>query len=209
VLGERVRRIGPKVLPALLLVLALFLFLQVRQQQEEGKSGGKTSSMQTTDHWVGPKGDLAGTGPGKLGKLSQRPEQPERGKSEGQIPLAEPVQGRPGFVHHPVSGKIVDVRGIPAGLMVRQGSGEMFLIPKMGYVITSEAYRKAVWNLSEIEPGVTLSEGSEAGLTWSLGNGDGVMVVSCHPMHWETQWDDGTPYIPDGEAKEKPASSLE
>jgi hypothetical protein len=209
VLGEIVRRIGSKALPALLLVFALLLLLQVRQKQSEEKSGGVSSSMTVPDHRSGLNSDLADTAPGKPGKVNQRPEQPERGKSKGPILSAEPVPGQPGFVYHPVSRQIVDVRGIPAGLMVRQGFGEMFLIPKMGYVITSEAYRKAVWNLSEIEPGVTLSEGGEAGVTWSLGNGDGVSVVSCHPLHWETKWDDGTPYVPDGEGKEEPESSLE
>ena len=208
-LGEIVRRIGSKALPALLLVFAVLLLLQARQKQAEESLGGKSSSMKTPDPGGGPKGDLADMAPGKPSKVSQRPEQPARSKSKGPIPSAEPVPGQPGFVYHPVSRQIVDVRGIPAGLMVRQGFGEMFLIPKMGYVITSEAYRKAVWNLSEIEPGVTLSEGGEAGVTWSLGNGDGVSVVSCRPMHWETKWDDGTPFVPDGEIKEEPESFLE
>lgn len=193
-------------LPLLFVMLALLLFLQVGQKHAEEKSGGKSSLMKTMDHWSGPNGDFS-TGAAKPTKVGQRPEHHEK---EAKIPVAEPVPHQPGFVYHPVSGKIVDVRGIPAGLMVQQGMGEMFLIPKMGYVITSEAYRKAVWrNLGNAEPEATLSEGSEAGLILSLGNGDGVSIVSCHPMHWETQWDDGTPYVPDVEVKEEPESSLE
>ena len=206
-----VRRIGSKALPALVLVLALLLLLQVRQKQAEEKTGGESSSMKTPDRWRGPKGDLADTTPGKPGKVSQRPEQPERGKSDGQIPLAEPVPGQPGFVYHPVSRQIVDVRGFPAGLAVRQGVGEMFLIPKMGYVITSEAYRKAVWgNILSEGSGVALSGEGEVGMTvLSTGNEAGVTVVSCRPMHWETKWDDGTPVVPDGETTDEPESSLE
>jgi hypothetical protein len=211
VLGEIMRRIGSKALPALLLVLALLLLLQVRQKQSEEKSGGVSSSMTVPDHRSGLNSDLPDTAPGKPGKVNQRPEQPERGKSKGPILSAEPVPGQPGFVYHPVSRQIVDVRGIPAGLMVRQGFGEMFLIPKMGYVITSEAYRKAVWgNFGTAASEVTLSSEGEADVSvWSIGNGNGVSVVSCRPMHWETKWDDGTPFVPDGEIKEEPESFLE
>jgi hypothetical protein len=204
--GDIVKRIGSKALPALLLMLALLMILHVSRNQVEGVAGGMSSAGET-DHPSGITGDMVDDRLGKPTKVSQRPGHQEK---EAKTPLAEPVAGQPGFVYHPVSRQIVDVRGIPAGFMVQQGMSEMFLIPKMGYVITSEAYRKAVWNnLGKAEPGVTLSVGSEAGLTWSLGNGDGVSVVSCHPMHWETQWDDGTRYIPDGEAKEEPESSLE
>ncbi|MCW1924861.1 hypothetical protein OKA05_20025 [Luteolibacter arcticus] len=107
-----------------------------------------------------------------------------------------------------MSKKIVDVRGIPAGLMVQE-SGAMFVIPKMGYVITAEAYNKAVWNNFGAGLGATLSGEGERGTTFSFESATGPSVVSCRPAHWETRWDDGTPYVPQGEAKEVPESSLE
>jgi len=163
-----VRRIGSNALPALLLVLALLLLLQVRQKQVEKKSGGKSSSSKTTDHWGGPDGDLGGIGPAKPSKVRQRPEQPEKPKSL----VAKPVKGRPGYVYHPVDGRILDVRGVWAGTMVRN-SGVTFLVPKMGYIVTPEAAMKSLTPL----------EG-------------GTEVVMCRPFYPEARWDDGTPVIP-------------
>ncbi len=35
------------------------------------------------------------------------------------VPVAEPAEGKPGYIVSPYSGKIVDVRGIPAGTLVQ------------------------------------------------------------------------------------------
>lgn len=50
---------------------------------------------------------------------------PEPGKDPGgpvliekKPPVAEPVPGQPGFVMSPYNGKIIDVKGIPAGSLV-------------------------------------------------------------------------------------------
>lgn len=158
---------------AFLPVLALLLYL--RQYQAEDH---RSLSTERTGHEDGMDGDVADTAPRKPSKVSQRPEHRE---PETTIPLARPVRDQPGFVYHPVSGEIVDVRGIPAGHMV-QRSGTMFLIPKMGYIITAEDYKKAVWNF-----------------------GGETTVVSCKAVHWETQWDDGTPYLPEKTGEDFPA----
>ncbi|HEY1122836.1 MAG TPA: hypothetical protein VGE67_14595 [Haloferula sp.] len=187
-------------MPALLQVLALLLFLQVRGYRSQVDGRG-SSSIGAADHSDAMKVGPVESGPGKPSKVSERPEH-----AETKIPLAEPVADQPGFVIHPVNGKIVDVSGIPAGLMVQE-SGAMFVIPKMGYVITSEAYNKAVWN-HVAGLGAVISGEGEAGATWSIGGGTGPSVVSCKPIQWETQWDDGTPYVPEKE-REEPEQSLE
>lgn len=46
-------------------------------------------------------------------KSSERP-----AKKEKTIWVAEPVDGKPGYVKSPFSGKIIDVKGIPAGTLV-------------------------------------------------------------------------------------------
>ncbi|MCW1884679.1 hypothetical protein OKA04_08055 [Luteolibacter flavescens] len=196
---ERVKRRTATVLPVLLLVLALLLVLNTRQADTDQTAG-------EMDHLNGTIGELANSRPGKPSKGSRRSQSQ---KAEAKVPIAEPVQGQPGFVYHPVSGKIVDVRGIPAGLMVRQGRGKVFLIPKMGYIITSDAYRKAVENISFLGSlEISSGEGEEA-LMLLPGNDEGVSVVSCRPAHWETQWDDGTPHVPAGDVRGEPESSLE
>lgn len=42
----------------------------------------------------------------------------DRGTTERSIPTAEPVPDQPGFVKSPYNGKIVDVTGVPAGIVV-------------------------------------------------------------------------------------------
>lgn len=49
----------------------------------------------------------------KPGKTTERPVLVEK-----KPPVAEPVADQPGFVKSPYSGKIIDVRGIPAGRLV-------------------------------------------------------------------------------------------
>jgi hypothetical protein len=62
---------------------------------------------------VGPSGE--GENPAKMpsGKTSERPVLVKK-----KPPVAEPVADKPGFVKSPFSGKIIDVRGIPAGTLV-------------------------------------------------------------------------------------------
>ena len=182
---------------ALLLVLALLLFLQVRRHHSQ-VDGRNSSSSVTADRSHAMKGGSVESEPRKPSKVSDRP---EHLVADDKIPLAEPVRGQPGFVYHPVTGKIVDVRGVPAGLAVTQGGSGMFVIPKMGYVITTEAFNKAVWGN---ERGLA----GEGAILGSFGD-EKVRIVSCFPAGWETRWDDGTPYVPDGEANGEPDSSLE
>ncbi len=56
------------------------------------------------------KGEAGGTKPGKT---AERPVLVKK-----KPPVAEPVADKPGFVVSPFSGKIIDVRGIPAGTLV-------------------------------------------------------------------------------------------
>jgi hypothetical protein len=53
------------------------------------------------------------TGEAKSGKTVERPVLVKK-----KPPVAEPVADQPGFVKSPFSGKIIDVRGIPAGTLV-------------------------------------------------------------------------------------------
>ncbi len=52
-------------------------------------------------------------GEAKSGKTAERPVLVKK-----KPPVAEPVADQPGFVKSPFSGKIIDVRGIPAGTLV-------------------------------------------------------------------------------------------
>jgi hypothetical protein len=62
---------------------------------------------------VGPSGEGEDAGKMPSGKTSERPLLVKR-----KPPVAEPVADKPGFVKSPFSGKIIDVRGIPAGTLV-------------------------------------------------------------------------------------------
>jgi|GEM_PF-2714833 len=65
------------------------------------------------------------------GKIRQRPAETER-----KPPLAEPAAEMPGFVVSPFNGKLVDVRGIPAGTLVADptypaSEKKYFRVPEM------------------------------------------------------------------------------
>ena len=149
---------------AVILVLALLLCQRKEEVAEEkARAASSKSSLNLREE---AESSTAG---GKPTKVRQRPEQPKVVKT----PVAKPVKGRPGFVYDPSDGRILDVRGVPAGAMVTSGFGPIFIIPKMGYIITPEAAMKA------ISPGV-----------------GGVMIASCMPVYPEARWDDGTPLMP-------------
>ena len=189
------RRIGFATFLAVLLVLALLFHGLSNDAEKDGRSPTGAIAQRN----AAKEGTETAKGESKPTKASERPSVPVK-----KLPLAEPVPDRPGFVIHPVNGGIVDVRGIPAGLVVQE-SGVMFQIPKMGYVITADAFNKAVWNPSA----VTTSLGDDGKPVLSIGGGDVPAVVSCHPAHWETRWDDGSPYVPDEEANGKPRDFAE
>jgi hypothetical protein len=148
---------------AVILVLALLLCQRKEEVAAEKAltASSKSSSIQREE-------DGSPFAGGKPTKVRQRPEQPKVAKT----PVAKPVKGRPGFVYHPEDGRILDVRGVSAGTMVRN-SGVFFLVPKMGYIITPEAAMKTL---------LPLEGGTE--------------VVSCRPMYPEARWDDGAPVMP-------------
>ena len=55
---------------------------------------------------------------------------------EKKPPVAEPAPGKPGFVLSPFDGKVIDVRGIPAGTLVADPSyssdeKKYFRVPEM------------------------------------------------------------------------------
>jgi hypothetical protein len=60
----------------------------------------------------------AGEGEEKLPPGKPTKSGPPAGSSKKSPPVAEPVADQPGYVKSPFSGKIIDVRGIPAGRMV-------------------------------------------------------------------------------------------
>lgn len=62
---------------------------------------------------IGTEEEKTGAGEAKPGKTTERPVLVEK-----KPPVAEPVAEQPGFVKSPYSGKIIDVRGIPAGRLV-------------------------------------------------------------------------------------------
>jgi hypothetical protein len=151
---------------AVILVLALLLCQRKEEvAAEKARAASSKSSPHLRDEAGSPSAD------GKPTKVRQRPEQPEKPK----LLVAKPVKGRPGFVYHPVDARVLDVRGVWAGTMVRN-SGVIFQVPKMGYLITPEEAMKA---FSPRESGAE--------------------VVSCTPYYPEPRWDDGTPVAP-GEA---------
>lgn len=146
-----------------ILVLALLL---CQRKEEVAAEKARVASSKSSPIL---RDEAGSTSPGgKPTKVRQRPEQP---KKEEQL-VVKPVQGRPGFVYHPVDGRILDVRGVPAGTMVKN-AGVIFQVPKMGYIITPEAAMKA---LSPLEGGTE--------------------VVSCRPFYPEARWDDGAPLMP-------------
>lgn len=72
-------------------------------------------------------------------KASERPA--DAGK---RIPVAEPLPDKPGFVKSPFSGKIIDVRGLPAGATVADpmypaAEKKHFRVPKMSPENEAEA----------------------------------------------------------------------
>ena len=156
-----------------ILVLVLLLCQRKEEVSAEKAQGASSKSSPIQREEAGsPSAD------GKPTKVRQRPEQPKEPKTL----VAKPVRGRPGFVYHPEDGRILDIRGIPAGTMVRN-SGLFFQVPKMGYIITPEAAMKA---FSPLEGGTE--------------------VVSCRPMYPDARWDDGAPVLP-GDAPGNPEGS--
>ena len=51
----------------------------------------------------------------------------------GEIPVAKPVPGKPGFCFSPFNGNIIDVQGIPPGTLVQDpsvlGERQIFRVP--------------------------------------------------------------------------------
>lgn len=151
---------------AVILVLALLLCQRKEEVTAEKTRAASSQSPSNLQEEAGPSAS------GKPTKVRQRPEQPKEPK-----PLvAKPVKGRPGFVYHPADGRVLDVRGVWAGTMVRN-SGVFFQVPKMGYIITPEASMKT---FSPLEGGTE--------------------VAGCSPMYMEPRWDDGAPVAPGEEA---------
>ena len=62
---------------------------------------------------VGTEEETSEAGEAKPGKTTERPVLVEK-----KPPVAEPVADQPGYVKSPYSGKVIDVRGIPAGRLV-------------------------------------------------------------------------------------------
>ena len=75
-----------------------------------------------------------------LGTLQMSPDFPvdhqwEEGPAvvPGEIPVARPVPGKPGFCFSPFNGEIIDVQGIPPGTLVQDptvlGERQIFRVP--------------------------------------------------------------------------------
>jgi hypothetical protein len=84
------------------------------ERKEEPRSSDPTAAVGTQGIAAGGDGPPEGdAGEAKPGKTAERPTLVKK-----KPPVAEPVADKPGYVKSPFSGKIIDVRGIPAGTLV-------------------------------------------------------------------------------------------
>lgn len=83
-----------------------------RKEEEASPAPSKSPGKQGVAA-VGTGEEEGKSGDAMPGKTSERPVLVEK-----KPPVAEPVADQPGYVKSPYSGKVIDVRGIPAGRLV-------------------------------------------------------------------------------------------
>ncbi len=124
----------------------LLILASISCKREESAAPDKTSSAVAKAS--GSAGHASAGSPEEKAeslptKTNERPSTPEK-----KIWVAEPVADRPGYVKSPFSGKIIDVKGIPAGRLVADPTfpaSEMkhFRVPEMPEDSEEELKRNA------------------------------------------------------------------
>jgi hypothetical protein len=83
------------------------------ETSRDGKNGSPVAQEESTVEARDEKTELP---PNERTRPSQPPV--ERDYPKPEIPVAQAVEGKPGFVMSPFNGKIIDVRDIPPGTLV-------------------------------------------------------------------------------------------
>lgn len=85
-------------------------------QKDDGETPGGTPAASAREGKAVNSPVSGSSDPASEGLATKSSERPA--KKEKTIWVAEPVDGKPGYVKSPFSGKIIDVKGIPAGALV-------------------------------------------------------------------------------------------
>jgi hypothetical protein len=91
----------------------MVLLASCERKEEPQASDATPPAGKETPAGTGEAAEEEDAGKVKPGKTSERPVEVKK-----KPPVAEPVADKPGYVKSPFSGKIIDVRGIPAGTLV-------------------------------------------------------------------------------------------
>lgn len=115
-------------------IVSVVALVSLSCQKKDGEAPGGKPAASVHEGEAGVSPVVASVDPGSESMATKSSERPA--KKEKTIWVAEPVDGKPGYVKSPFSGKIIDVKGIPAGRMVADpmypaSEKKYFRVPEM------------------------------------------------------------------------------